>query len=555
MCPESIVERQDEGPVRRSLWVCAITVVAVTLAMVPVADLRLAVHPNLINAFFVLMAAADLLTAHLLIQQFLAGGRPATLGLSTAYLYSALMMVLYGVSFTRILRTGDDSRWSEVCGPWLFLLLLGGFPVLAAAQQYVVAALPERWIALAERRRRAAVAVVTAAVFALVIAVTVAVVGAAAWLPRIYRDGTPTTAGQWVVGAVLAAAAAALLAVVRNLRHRPPVEQWVAVAISASAATAILFLAAPHRYTLGYYTARVTLLIASGVVLLALLAESAGLYRKLSAAHEGLDRAHRELSRRAEHLAAANRDLEAAGAWKSDIIATLTHEINQPLAVISAYSEELTQEWDLTSEDERRAAVRALGGRVDQLLDMAAHLLALCRAEPGEIHTQPVALPVAQAISRVTDNLTRQARARVSVDHGPDGAAVWADPVHTHEVLTNFVTNAIKYSPGDIHVSAVLDGHGDEVLFAVTDEGNGVPPDFVEHLFDRFTQADQTGRRTGAGFGLYLSRLLAEANHGRVWYEDAVPHGSRFVLRLPRAPHRPETAPARDLAGGELPLS
>lgn len=552
--PARVAGLPDDAPVRRGLWVYAAAVIAVTVVVVPIADTRLAVHPNLIVAFFVLMASADLLTAHLLLQQFLAGGRPATLGLSSAYLYSTLMMVPYAVVFTGIERLGADSIWAEVCGPWLFLALLCGFSVLVAAQQHIAAALPARLGVLAQTRRRAAAAVAAAAVLALVVAVTSTVVGAADRLPRMYQGGTPTVASRWVVVAALLITAVSLLTVIGNLRHRPPVEQWVVVAISASLATATLYLAAPYRYTLGYYVARVTLLVTSSVVLVALLAETASLYRRLSAAHEDLDGAHRELSRRAEHLAAVNRELEAAGTWKSDIIATLTHEINQPLAVISAYSEELTQEWATTTDEERRAAVQALGNRVNQLLDMAAHLLVLCHAEPGEIQTHPAVLPIEQALTRVTDNLTKQARTRVSVSSGPPGTTVWADPVHTHEVLTNFITNAVKYSPGDIHVSAALNDTSDEVLFAVTDEGNGVPPDFVTHLFDRFTQAERSGgARTGAGFGLYLCRLLAEANQGQVWYENVVPHGSRFVLRLPCPPRSPQTATSGGLVDGELP--
>jgi signal transduction histidine kinase len=554
--PGSVAERPEEARVRRGLWVYAIAVVAVTLAVAPIADHRLGIHPNLINAFFVLMASADLLTALLLVQQFLASGRLTTLGLSCAYGYSSLVMVPYAVIFTRIQHRGADSIWAEVRGPWLFLTLLCGFTVLAAAQQYVVAALPARLCEMARTRRRAAVGVAAAVMSVLVTVVTGVVVGAGGWLPRLYQGGTPTVASRWVVGTALVVTALSLLAVTRNLRHRPPVEQWVVVAISASLATAVLYLAAPYRYTLGYYVARVTLLVSSGVVLVALLAEAAGLYRRLSAAHDALDVAHRELSRRAEHLTTVNLALEAASIWKSDIIATLSHEINQPLAVIAACSEELTHEWDAITDDERRAAAQALGNRVNQLLDMAAHLLVLCHAEPGELHIQPVALPVGQVLTRVTDNLTKQARVRVSVSNGSPGTAVWADPVHTHEVLTNFVTNAVKYSPGDIHVSVALDDTGNEVLFAVTDEGNGVPPDFVEHLFDRFTQAERAGAgRTSAGFGLYLSKLLAEANQGQVWYEDVVPHGSRFVLRLPRAHRGPETTASRDLIDGELPSS
>nr|BFE69266.1 hypothetical protein GCM10020092_025670 [Actinoplanes digitatis] len=64
----------DEAPVRRGLWIYAIAVITAALVIAPIADYRLAVHPYLIVAFFVLMAAADLLTAHLLVQQFLAGG-------------------------------------------------------------------------------------------------------------------------------------------------------------------------------------------------------------------------------------------------------------------------------------------------------------------------------------------------------------------------------------------------------------------------------------------------------------------------------------------------
>ncbi|GAA0440243.1 hypothetical protein Aca07nite_47840 [Actinoplanes capillaceus] len=532
----------------------AVAVIAAALLVVPFADYRLAPYPSLIIAFFVLMAAADLLTAYLLGQQFLAGGRLATLGLSSAYLYSGMMMLPYAVVFTRSHRLGISSTWAEVCAPWLFVVLLGGFPVLVAAQQCVVAALPARLSRQARTRRRAVAAGAAVVVLALVVAVTSLVLGAADQLPRLQQGGAQTTAGRYVLDAMLLTTAVSLLVVTRDLRHRPPVERWVVVAISASLATAILRLAAAQLFTIGWYAARVTLLLSAGVVLLALLAETASLYRRLSATHDELDRAHRELSRRAENLAATNRELEATGTWKSDIIATLTHEINQPLAVISAYSEELTHHWDTTTDDERRTAVQALANRVNQLIDMAAHLLALCRAEPGQIHTQPIALPVQQALARVTDNLTRQDRKRVTASYGPPGAAVWADPVHTHEILTNFVTNAVKYSPGDIRISADLDDNGNEILIAVSDEGNGVPPEFVAHLFDRFTQAEQpSGERTGAGFGLYLSKLLAEANQGRVWYEDVVPHGGRFMLVLPRARRTPQTAASRNSVDGGTP--
>ncbi|GAB1692845.1 sensor histidine kinase [Krasilnikovia sp. M28-CT-15] len=533
---------------RPELWVCTGALITAAAIVVPFAGHPFTVYPSLLIAFFVLLPAADLLTAHLLVQQFLAGGRLATLGLASAYLYSAVLTVPYAIAFGQIVRSGNDSIWATVCAPWLAVLLFGGFPVLAALLPRIAEALPERLNEKARNHRRAAEAVAAAVVLAIAGAATGLVVGLADRLPPMYLDGVSTTAGQRVITGALAAMALSLLLVITDLRRRPPVEQWVMVAIIACVIGMAMALVAPARFTLGWYAGRVALLASSVVVLLALIGETVGLYHRLTAAHEDLDQANRELNRRAEHLAAANLELEAAGTWKSDLLATLSHEINQPLAVISACSEELTQEWDSTTDDERHATVQALSGRVNQLLEMAAHLLTLSSAEPGDIRTRPVALPVDQALTRVVDNLTKQARKRVSAGPGPPAAAVWADPVHTHEVLTNFVTNAIKYSPGNINLSATLDNTGDNILLAVTDEGNGVPPDFVAHLFDRFTQADRPSpAQTGAGFGLYLCRLLAEANNGRVWYEDADPHGSRFILRLPHAPPTPVAETAQSL--------
>src|SRR5512133_406885 len=103
--PGSAAGRADETPASRGLWVYAVAVITAALFVMPIAGYRLGPHPNLMIGFFVLMAAADLLTAHLLVQQFLAGGRLATLGLSSAYLYTSLMMVPYAFVFTRLQRS------------------------------------------------------------------------------------------------------------------------------------------------------------------------------------------------------------------------------------------------------------------------------------------------------------------------------------------------------------------------------------------------------------------------------------------------------------------
>ncbi|MGX6608616.1 hypothetical protein ACWKSP_41880, partial [Micromonosporaceae bacterium Da 78-11] len=178
----------------------AVAVVAGVLIIMPIADYRLGVQPNLILVLRVLMAAADLLTAYLLVQLYLASGRLSTLCLSSAYLYSCLMTVPFVVAFTRLQHSGASSTWSEVCLPWLFLVTIYGFPVLVAAQKWVVAALPARLsMQTPTRRPAAAAAVAAAAVLALVIGATGLVFGGADWLPRFSQDGAQTAAGRWMV--------------------------------------------------------------------------------------------------------------------------------------------------------------------------------------------------------------------------------------------------------------------------------------------------------------------------------------------------------------------
>ncbi|MEU8663873.1 hypothetical protein, partial [Actinoplanes philippinensis] len=118
---------------RRGLWVYAVVVIAVAVALAPVGGHRMGVHPNLVIVFLVLMPTADLLTGYLLAQQFLARGRLTTLSLSGVYLFSSLVMTAYAIAFTRSQASGMSPIWSEVCAPLLGWVVVAGFPVLVAA--------------------------------------------------------------------------------------------------------------------------------------------------------------------------------------------------------------------------------------------------------------------------------------------------------------------------------------------------------------------------------------------------------------------------------------
>ena len=116
--------------------------------------------------------------------------------------------------------------------------------------------------------------------------------------------------------------------------------------------------------------------------------------------------------------------------------------------------------------------------------------------------------------------------------------AVWADPDRLHQVLTNLLANAIKFSPpgGRVAITARADTEG-LVRFAVEDTGPGISPAERERVFDKFYQVGrvESERPPGTGLGLTIARHLVELHGGRIWVEDAPHGGAAFVIVLPAA--------------------
>jgi signal transduction histidine kinase len=111
---------------------------------------------------------------------------------------------------------------------------------------------------------------------------------------------------------------------------------------------------------------------------------------------------------------------------------------------------------------------------------------------------------------------------------------VLADENRIQQVLTNLVANAIKYSPGgEIRISG--EARADIVIVCVGDQGPGIAPEDIPHVFDRFYRGTDTAKNTkGAGLGLYLTKAIIEAHGGRIWVDTSPGQGTRMYFSLPR---------------------
>jgi signal transduction histidine kinase len=123
---------------------------------------------------------------------------------------------------------------------------------------------------------------------------------------------------------------------------------------------------------------------------------------------------------------------------------------------------------------------------------------------------------------------------RIAVESPERLPPVWADPDRLERILTNLLSNALKYSPEGSEVTVTLSKGQDEIVTTVTDRGHGIAPADMPRLFGRYYRTNAARlHREGLGLGLYITRLLVEAHGGRIWVESTPGQGSAFHFTLP----------------------
>jgi signal transduction histidine kinase len=241
-----------------------------------------------------------------------------------------------------------------------------------------------------------------------------------------------------------------------------------------------------------------------------------------------------EIERLGETLNEMLARLEAALERERDFVADAGHELRTPLALLRTELELALRHGG--TPEELRIAVRTSSEEVDRLAQLAEDLLLIARSDRGRLPLRLEELDASELLGSVARRFewrAQEAGRLLSFEDAAAGIQLLGDRIRLEQALGNLVENALRHGGGEVRLSAsAADG---TVELHVLDEGDGFSPDFLERAFERFTRSDQARSRGGAGLGLSIVRVIAEAHGGNAHAANKDGSGVDVWISLPSA--------------------
>ena len=267
--------------------------------------------------------------------------------------------------------------------------------------------------------------------------------------------------------------------------------------------------------------------------------------------------AEEERAKLLESERAARAEAERANRLKDEFLATLSHELRNPLNVILGYAEVLLRSDEARSSEFVRRAAEILKRNALAQSRLVRDLLDLSRLHIGKLSLNREVVSLLTIINNAVETVSGDAAAKqieITLDAAEEVIFVDADPLRLEQVIWNLLNNAVKFTPDGGRIMIRLAGERGRVTLIVEDNGPGIEPEFLPHVFEMFRQADASSSRphSGMGIGLALVRQLIGLHGGTVAVASVLGQGAKFSIELPASRETESSLGYSPLAAGAL---
>jgi signal transduction histidine kinase len=239
-----------------------------------------------------------------------------------------------------------------------------------------------------------------------------------------------------------------------------------------------------------------------------------------------------------QELERAKSVAEAANLAKSEFLANMSHELRTPLNAIIGFSDVLSEQIYGPLNESQHGCVSDVLESGQHLLSLVNDILDLAKIESGTMDMDWAQVDLSALVVRLSE-MSRERAVRqgihVRIEVCPELKSVKADERRIKQLLYNFLSNAIKFTPEGGEITVRAEAIADNVVLSVKDTGVGISPAEHEKIFESFYQVDSTLTKSkqGTGLGLALVRRIADLHGGRVWVESELGKGSTFFIEWP----------------------
>jgi two-component system sensor histidine kinase/response regulator len=244
------------------------------------------------------------------------------------------------------------------------------------------------------------------------------------------------------------------------------------------------------------------------------------------------------------------RELIEVNRTKDEFMRIAAHELHTPLTTLKLLTQLMRRQLERAGVPAERQFTR-MEHAIARMEQLISDLLDVTRIEAGKLTLRIGPCQLQELCQQIIDEQAAATNRVITFSAPDDPVDVEIDADRIGQVITNLLSNALKYSAATTPVSLTLEQDGERVLLCVRDQGAGIPPEALPHIFDRFYQAPgievQSGSGIGLGLGLHICREIVVRHSGQIWAESTLGSGSAFYVALPIAsPLRSESGQPAD---------